>query len=143
MRRSRLLVPLALAVLLVPLVAACGSEVAAQAEVGECFQAPDPNEPVGELDKVDCAEPHDHEVFAKFELPDGDFPGEDGVQQQAEEGCLERFEGYVGESYEESPYGIFPIRPSEQSWNDADDREVICAITTLDGTKLEESVRSS
>jgi hypothetical protein len=122
------------------LVSGCGSEVAAQAEVGECFQTPDATDGVGELEKVDCSEPHDNEVFAVFDLPDGDFPGSETTQDQALEGCLERFEDYVGESYDESPYGIQPIAPSEESWNDADDREVICALYLVDGSQMEGSV---
>jgi len=125
------------------LVGCGGSEVAAEAAIGECFQEPEDSDEVGELDKVDCDEAHDNEVIAVFDLDGDDFPGVDEVQSQAEEGCVEEFEPYVGSTYEESDLDLFTITPTEETWDDADDREVICSVFALDGSQVEGSVKGS
>ena len=125
------------------LVGCGGSEVATEAAVGECFQDPEETDEVGELDKVDCDEAHDNEVIAVFDLEGDDFPGADEVQSQAEEGCVGEFEDYVGSTFEESDLDLFTITPTEETWDEADDREVICSVYALDESPLEGSVEGS
>ena len=125
------------------LVGCGGSEVATEAALGECFQDPADSDEVGELDKVDCGDAHDNEVIAVFDLDGDDFPGVDEVQSQAEEGCIEEFEPYVGSTYEDSDLDLFTITPTEETWDAADDREVICSVFALDGSQVEGSVKGS
>ena len=94
-------------------------------QVGDCFDAPERE--VEALPVVPCDEPHPNEVIAVFDLPESSWPGQEAVEQLAAQGCLERFEGYVGRAYGESALQAFPITPSEESWEDDDDRQVICA----------------
>lgn len=92
---------------------------------------------ITEIETVDCAEPHTAEAYAQFDLEGDVFPGVDAVSTRGDEGCLVRFEDFVGTSYEESVYEAGSITPTEQSWNDAGDRTVICVITgTVDGSPL-------
>ena len=71
------------------------------------------------VEAVPCDEPHDNEVYDKFDLEGDDFPGAAEVQQQGQEACLgERFEQYVGVSYQQSIYGAGPITSSEQTWEE-------------------------
>ena len=110
-------------------VVACSSEGDVfSLEVGACFDDPDSLEQVSEVPVVDCAEPHDNEVYATFDLPDGDFPGIEQVQTAASDGCLgDRFESYVGTPYPESAIFASALWPTEQSWS-AGDREVVCFL---------------
>lgn len=102
-----------------------------QIEVGDCFDVGDADE-VETVDAIPCDQPHVYEAFATFELTGEDYPGDVVVGEQAGAGCIERFEAYVGAPYETSSLYVFPISPSEQTWEDEDDREVICALVTED-----------
>jgi hypothetical protein len=60
-------------------------------------------------------------------LPDGDFPGEEAVVEQADESCTAEFESFVGLPYEESALYLSYLTPSEETWP-AGDREVLCTV---------------
>lgn len=135
MRRQ--LVVLALALVTV----ACGSSEGDvfSLSVGDCFDDPDSVEQISQVPIVDCDEPHDNEVYALFDLPDGDFPGDDAVQEAAADGCLgSRFESFVGTPYLESELWASALWPTSDSWA-AGDREVVCFLyepgTTLTGSQ--------
>ena len=109
--------------------------------VGECLGELGEGE-VTDVEKEDCSEPHDSEVYAAFDLPGGDYPGVDGVQEVAFVGCLERFEGFVGNAYQSSTLDVTWLAPSPESWSDGD-REVICMVYDLEGGKLTGSMEDS
>jgi len=69
------------------------------------------------------------------------FPGADAVDELASDGCLERFESFVGRDYESSTLDFFTMYPTRDSWTRLDDRQVICALYDLNLAKLEGSVR--
>lgn len=101
-------------------------------QVGDCvFDSPESE--VETLDAISCSEDHDLEVYALFDLPDGDFPGNAEVDIAAENGCLERFDAYVGIAYAESVYGFTYLTPLEDGWNNLGDREVVCLLGRIDG----------
>lgn len=113
--------------------------------IGDCFDDDaSEEEVVSELAAVPCAEPHDNEAYAVFDLASGDdeWPGDDSVLLEASQGCFDRFEAFAGIAYADSALDFFPITPTEESW-DAGDREVICAIYNLDLAKLTGSARDS
>jgi hypothetical protein len=69
---------------------------------------------VDQVTAVPCDHAHDNEVFAVFDhpaAPDAAFPGEEAVNQVAQDGCLERFEGYVGRPYAGSDLQVAVIAP--------------------------------
>lgn len=140
--QRRLLV--AAAVAATSVLAACGSDVPANdAEVGQCTNQ-DLTRLVGEIDSVDCAEPHTAEVYAIFDIDDDDFPGADAISDLAVDGCNgDRFEDYVGLPYEVSEIYSATLAPTEQTWNDADDRTVICLAGAQDGSPSEGSVEGA
>ncbi len=112
---------------------ACAEDEVFSLEVGECFDDPDgADRTVESVPVVDCDQPHDHEVFATFELVGSSWPGADQVEEDASDGCLERFEDYIGTTYPESELLASAFWPSEESWA-ADDREVICFVYDPDG----------
>jgi hypothetical protein len=103
--------------------------------VGDCLGAT----ALGEFESasgVPCAQPHADEVYHAFNIPEGDgsWPGDDEVVQDADEGCYNAFEPFVGIAYEDSIYGIGTITPTEASWDGLDDREVLCLVNNYDGS---------
>jgi hypothetical protein len=122
---------------------ACSEGNVFSLEPGDCFGEFSGGE-VSDVDKVDCDEPHENEVYATFDAEGDDFPGEDELQAEAEEECTgDRFEDYVGISYNESRYYFSPLVPSEDSWEDADDREIVCYLHEQDSSEIEGSVEGS
>ncbi|HEX8581586.1 MAG TPA: septum formation family protein [Acidimicrobiales bacterium] len=133
---------LLLAALVAATTLACSKSVAT-ADVGECFERPDDLGSIEDFDTVDCDEAHFGEVYETFDIEGDDYPGDEAVSSEAEERCLSAFEGYVGIPYAESIYGYFSIKPSEESWNEADDHEVLCVLTSLDESELTGSKKGS
>lgn len=106
--------------------------------VGDCTNDPDDaaTEEVQSVEAVPCDGPHDNEAYYAEDLPDGEFPGDDAVSTAADEICLTQFEPFVGLSYEESRLAFFPFRPTQESWEQADDREVLCMVYDAAGEPL-------
>ncbi len=123
--------------------AACGGQVAT-AEVGACVNTSDlSGGEITEIPTVDCSEEHDAQIFHVFDMDDGDYPGDDAVQTAAQDGCLAEFEPFVGTAYEDSALDFSFIYPTEQTWTQADDREVLCVLYSMDGSTTTESWEGS
>ena len=107
-------------------------------QAGDCFNDPEEGSStqVTELQAVPCDEPHDNEVFHVFDLDDGDFPGADEAKELGLAGCEPELEAYIGATAEEAGLAIVPVTPTEESWNNRDDRTVICALYKADGSEL-------
>ena len=108
--------------------------------VGDCFDDTSAlvSEEAGEVSSlpgVPCAEPHDNEVYAVFDVDFASFPGDEEMGELAFSQCLERFQGFVGTVYEESILDITALYPSDQSWRLQDDREVVCAVYDMNLNK--------
>lgn len=116
--------------------------------VGDCFDDVDPGELDGEFTDVEaveakpCGEPHTYEVYYLGALPEGEFPGEQNVNDQVDGQCLELFESYVAIDYASSTLDYSYIFPSEQSWIDGD-RGYVCTLYSAAGEQLERSMRDS
>ncbi|WP_370328176.1 septum formation family protein [Euzebya sp.] len=128
MRSTRRLLPgllLALAVL----VGAC-SPSALAFTIGDCVNLPDGSQ-IDDYESVDCEEAHDAEVFALPQHPGGEeeaYPGESALNELARERCEAEFEPYVGTAYADSAIYYTALTPGEESWTEADDREIVCLL---------------
>ena len=111
------------------------------AEVGDCIESV--GVVVDELPTVDCDEPHEVQVVGLYEHDGDDFPGDEAIAQEAFDECLELFENFVGAPFEETSLSVLPITPTEESWNEADDRESICVTSRDDGAELTETVEDN
>lgn len=126
-----------------------GNIDAFQIQVGDCFN--DNNEISGQDDTVEvvgvagipCAQPHDNEAYAKFDVDFETYPGNDDMFNSALESCVEQFEGYVGRDYQSSLLDILTLYPTAESWKQMDDREVICVLVHMEDEKLVGSSRNS
>jgi len=113
-------------------VASEGSVDAFSVQLGDCLNEPIPaGEALQEVEDVaatPCGQPHDGEVYAVFDLPDGDFPGDDAVGKAGEERCVTDFEAFIGMPYDDSALEFFTYQPTEASWETQDDREIVCVV---------------
>jgi len=113
-----------------------GNVDAFQIRVGDCFDdTSSAMDEIADVPGTPCADPHDNEAYAVFDLTTADYPGADVVADLAIESCLEKFETFVGKDYESSSLDIFTLHPSPESWQQ-DDREVVCAVYDMNSDKL-------
>jgi hypothetical protein len=128
-------------------VAAEGVLDASEIAVGDCIndEATTSEEvtEVSSVTAVPCGQPHDAEAYSVFDLPDGDFPGQEEVALAGEEQCMEDFESFIGTPYEESRYEIGTLFPTEEAWNEMADREFVCLVVDPAGAKLEGSLKGA
>lgn len=114
------------------------------ADIGDCITDSVSGQSISSFEVVDCDEPHTAELIHKFDLPDGEFPDQAEAEAAVEEECLgDVFEDYVGTPYEESEIFLFPVTPTQETWEQADDREVLCFAGLAGGAELSESIEGS
>ena len=117
-------------------------------EAGDCFDDPEATSgTLSDLPLIACDTPHENEVFAVFDLPggaDAPFPGASAVDTGANDGCQgERFTAYVGVPFAQSRFLVTTITPNRESWEQVDDREVVCVLFDPELQPLEESAEGS
>ncbi|HLS24239.1 MAG TPA: septum formation family protein [Beutenbergiaceae bacterium] len=124
--------------------AACSATVPT-ADRGDCVDTSEMGGPDGvtEIPTVDCTEEHDGQVIHVYEIGGDDFPGEDAIIAQAHEECVSGFEEFVGSDFMESQLDVFPLYPTADTWEQADDREVLCIAMMMDGSSASESWENS
>lgn len=113
--------------------------------VGDCFRAPqDIEQELTELSRVDCAEPHEQELYAlaAYDEDATDFPGAEALKAFADGRCAQEFEEYVGVDYRDSTLFFTYLVPSPRSWDRDADRTTLCFVTTT-GELLTASVAGS
>ena len=112
---------------------------------GTCLiAAPDLGPEVTGIPTVACTEEHSHELYAVVTYDDGDvFPGLAALDSFAERVCVAEFEPYVGVSVFDSSLTFSWLVPTLASWNNNDDRDVLCVVGPFDGSSLTASVRDS
>lgn len=113
-----------------------GSDDVMNLSVGDCFTEAEMNTAmsggeVSEVPVVDCAESHDSEIFFSHQITGDAYPGDEAVGVEAEEVCYgDNFTNFIGVSYAESEIYAAYLTPTQESWDQADDREVLCYVTT-------------
>jgi hypothetical protein len=100
-------------------------------KVGDCLNDGGVEGEVSEVPTVDCAEPHDSEAYASIMMDDGDFPGDQAVEDQAVADCTTEFNSFVGVDYQDSALDFAYYYPTEESWANGD-REILCLIVDVD-----------
>jgi hypothetical protein len=100
--------------------------------VGDCLTEVQAGEEIVNVQTVPCSEPHSAEIYAVVTLPEGDFPGDEAIDTQAEDVCVGEFEGFVGLPYAESVLEFNYAVPVEESWA-AGERGVACVVYDPDG----------
>lgn len=121
---------------------ACSDPEVATADVGECIESVATSN-IEELPTVDCDDAHQAQVVGAFDHEGDDFPGDDAILDEARSQCDELFDDFVGAPVEETTLGLSTINPTEETWNEADDRETLCVVTAGDGGDLDQSVEDA
>jgi hypothetical protein len=108
---------------------------------GECFHSPkDVKAQLSSLARTSCDAPHTQESYAivGFVNANGSsasaYPGDDSVTQFAQGSCAQQFRSYVGVDYLDSSLFFTWLAPSARSWEQNDDRNIICFVTTTGAT---------
>lgn len=103
---------------------------------GNCIETISSIGMVEEVGLVPCAQPHQAEVFAEYEITDDDFAGENAYDTQADEFCyseaisLADQYGYSDELLSSLDLQYFV--PSQDTWN-AGDRLIVCLVRGSSG----------
>ena len=140
MARSRLIGLVAALALIAPL-AACSDTSVMHMQVGQCILLPE-EKTATTVETTNCTSEHDAEVFALASAPDGDFPGAEALNRQAETECISAFDAYVGSDYLTSSLDATWMIPTKDSWAQKD-RSIVCLARPLDHSKLTSSVKES
>lgn len=117
-------------------VTAPGTVRADRIREGDCFDDPD-GESVDGFPVVPCDEVHDNQVFHLFEVPDGEYPGQDALTRMALERCeAAPFTDWTALPLAESDLDVYAVVPSPDTWDRFDDRTVVCALFSRDRSPL-------
>lgn len=80
-----------------------------------------------DADILPCSEPHDQEVYHEITMEDGEFS--DADIDAASEGCIgDAYTAFVGVSYQDSAFDVTTLTPSQESWEQNNDRVIQCII---------------
>jgi hypothetical protein len=97
-------------------------------KIGDCLNDAQISDEVTSVPFVDCAEPHDSEVFARTEITVDVFPGNEALETELGAFCRgDAFTQFIGIEYADSVYDTSGYYPSESSWEDGD-RELLCTV---------------
>ena len=83
---------------------------------------------------IDCAQPHDAEVFYADALPAGDYPDADGWKANADQYCHPAFQDYVGLDFNLSKLNVYYVFPPKDVW-DSGNRILVCYAIDPDGPR--------
>ena len=99
-------------------------------QLGDCYNFPSgATGEVETLTAVPCDEPHEAEAFHESEIEGDEFPGAAEVEKEAETECVTAFDSFVGLSYEESTLDFTYLTPTQETWDQLDDRLISCLVT--------------
>jgi hypothetical protein len=111
-------------------ITAPGSVAVDELRVGDCLAGLPHEGRVRDADTVPCSTPHRAQVYATFTLPKGDYPGDEQVAAQAEEGCGDRATDLDSD---DEKLGLYLLYPRRANWS-LGDRAVICIAEAKNGT---------
>ncbi len=83
---------------------------------------------VEEVHAIPCADAHTLEAYHVFDLEGDEFPGLTQVQELSEKGCVEAFTPFIGVPFAKSQLDFFYLYPQMLTWDELDDRSVVCLV---------------
>jgi hypothetical protein len=111
-----------------------GADVTFSIGEGECFDAQDGSLEgyAYDVDRVPCTGRHDAEVFANFTMKQGDYPGDDKVNDVADTKCYALQDRYAMDPWAvPDDVDVYSFTPTPQSWR-VGDREITCMFGNVD-----------
>jgi hypothetical protein len=101
-------------------------------KVGDCLNDADVQGETTTTPIVPCSKEHDSEAFQHFILDDGDYPGDDAIEQAGESDCGgQAFTDFIGVASDSSVIGYSYYYPTKDSWGNGD-REIMCTVYQMD-----------
>lgn len=103
---------------------------------GDCVKRP--NGEVSLLRHQSCSADHDRQVFATFDVnqASSSYPGRTELRGLAEGECVSRFNAVAADAPNRSELGVFFLVPNQTSWEDSDNRRVVCLVGNRNGSPL-------
>ncbi len=92
---------------------------------GDCFT----DDGGTEVTLMPCEKPHEYEVFASTELPDGEYPGVEKAETEAGSFCRPAFDEFIGVPYNDSELPLRYFYPAAADWSESDNRTVLCLVS--------------
>ncbi len=106
-----------------------GSESVFDLREGDCLNDLEEAEAELSVDVTPCGEPHDAEVVSEFILTESTWPGLAFVGRQAERRCPKEVESASAGAPRPDEIETFYFHPTEESWDQNNDRAVLCVAT--------------
>lgn len=100
-------------------------------EAGQCIRSLRDSPELSSVPVVDCAQPHEAEVYHVFMFPAGPYPGENTVDEIAGQQCRTALQPYLTAENPDLPFSY--LYPQKDSWERAD-RGVTCIVVHRTGT---------
>ncbi|HET9563247.1 MAG TPA: septum formation family protein [Mycobacterium sp.] len=105
-----------------------GTVGANEVKAGDCLTELPASGLVLTVDTAPCGDPHEGEIFAVMNMPDGGFPGQSAIEEYQNK-CAPELVKYSPEAARDPEVGLFVLYPSEDSWREGD-RTVTCIATS-------------
>ncbi|WP_235564131.1 septum formation family protein [Microbacterium sp. Root553] len=83
---------------------------------------------IEDADVVPCDQPHDEEVYYEITMKDGEF-SEEAVDTASQECIGDAYTSFIGVAYDDSALEVYPITPTQDTWDQLNDRVVQCVVT--------------
>lgn len=95
-------------------------------KVGDCMMASESGL-IEDVDVVPCGEAHDEEVYYEIKMDDGDFDST-AVDDASQECIGDAFTSFIGVAYDSSSLEVYPITPTQDTWDQLNDRIIQCVV---------------
>ena len=93
---------------------------------------------------LDCALPHQNQVYATLDYPpDPTFPGTGVLEAYAKAHCVASFQAFVGKPFETSIYGLGYELPTADSWGNGIRHVLGCLLVDPAGGRLAGTAQGS
>ena len=112
--------------------------------VGDCYDVRPVDKAPPIYLKLDCALPHQNEVFAVLDYTaTKEYPNPDALEGQAKSECPKSWPAYVGAAYETSRDELAYDLPDQAGWGNGIHHVIGCLIVDPDGALLTGSAKGS
>lgn len=95
---------------------------------GDCLSQFATEGDVQEIDIIPCDQEHHQEVLMITQITAEQLPDEEAVKKLVREECVPAFKDFVGTSFDDSSLDIQYLSPSQESWENQDDRDIVCTV---------------
>lgn len=117
----------------------CSNQVSTKMlEVGDCFNANHQILTGAQVatitTQVPCSDAHNSEVIGKHSFMQKQYANTEELAVAAEKICIEDFKNYHGISYQDTAYDLYPIFPSQKTWEQNKENHILCIALHLPPT---------